>query len=495
MLRRWLLTISLLMTAHQTWAEGFSYLPANSGAEKEFKTLMAQGNYRGALLAWSSALERSDFADSANGKATYAYLLYQNGLPYFGLDVVLNETQPNRLAPEIRGLWEKEIRASQFVQKGYLRTSGGWRSIVNNEPVQVRIKSKKDIAAAFAKAERAPRDQVNYRARILWQIATLAPQFNETDQALKALKILRESGQTVIGSDLILSATARVLYQKGELEAALQTYQQIPKSSVLWIESVEERAWTHLRRDDFDKAYGETVTLLSPALSPLVGPESYFLTDLLALKACDYPRVFKTGELFKERHRARLVELQEIAKTGSSKNLNSVFDKFEQKGVSLESAGPLIASLPRAALRDESFNESMESRRQILSEIRRAQEVSEFTKTLGESNVLSKVIGRTKSKADRLRQQAFGRVRKLAALELQEYRNMLNKMHIIEAEAIQRLHVDDSLKGERSKLSKNDDGGDDVLVFPYTSDEVWLDELDNYKARVKDCPTAKGASL
>jgi hypothetical protein len=284
-----------------------------------------------------------------------------------------------------------------------------------------------------------------------------------------------------------------VLYQRGEIDAALNAYVQIPKSSSLWIESVEERAWAHLRRDDFDKALGETVTLLSPALAPLVGPESYFLANLMSLKACDYPRIFKNSELFKQRQRGRIVELQELADKGVNKNLNALLDRFEKSGVSLEAAGPIIGSLPRSALRDRIFVKNLEVRKEILSEIGLAQG-SELGPSLSTSSLLAKGMGSAKVRADQGRSLAQRRLRTLAALELKEYRTILNKMHIVEAEVIERLHVDDSLKGERSKLSKNEDQGD-VLVFPYRSDEVWLDELDNYKARVKDCPTLKGASL
>jgi hypothetical protein len=100
----------------------------------------------------------------------------------------------------------------------------------------------------------------------------------------------------------------------------------------------------------------------------------------------------------------------------------------------------------------------------------------------------------SRTTAEKLKQAAVNRIRALARQELKEYRQILNKMHIIEGEVIQRLAVDETLKGERSKLAKVEDQGD-VLVFPYNSDEVWFDELDNYKARVKDCPTLKGAGL
>ena len=113
---------------------------------------------------------------------------------------------------------------------------------------------------------------------------------------------------------------------------------------------------------------------------------------------------------------------------------------------------------------------------------------------LGGNRELEAILALNKSKSERFRQLAFQRARVLAQTDVKDYRVIINKMHILEAEVIERMHLDDNLKGERSKLSKNDDVKGDVLIFPYTQ-EVWMDELDNYQARVKDCPTLKGASL
>ena len=493
MLRRFA-AILILSFSLPALAGSFDFLPAGTGAEKEFRDLMNAGNFKQALLTWPTAHQASRYGESSTGIALYSYLLLQNGLPYFALDILTGQTQPERIDENLVKIWAKEVKASSLIQKGFITTTGGWRSMVNNEDIKISLKSKKDISAAFGRADRAPLDQINHKARIWWQIATLAPQINEVDSALKATKLLKESGQTVIGQDQVISAQARAQYQKGDLEAALATYALMPKSSMLWIESVEERAWAHLRRDDFDKALGEATTLLSPALAPLVGPESYFLVNLLALKACDYPRVFKNSETFKKRHRNHIIDLQQLADQGSNKNLNAILTKFEQKGVNLEAIGPLVESLPRASFRDAKIIRYMESRRQILNELNQALQVNQFAQTLGENTVLAKTMGHLKAKADRFKQLAVHQLRALATAELKEYKMILNKMHIVEAEVIQRLHVDDSLKGERGKLSKHEDRGD-VLVFPYNSDEVWFDELDNYQARVKDCPTLKGARL
>ncbi len=470
-----ILTLGLALQAH---AGQFDYLPSSTGPEKEFLGLMNSGNYKHALTAWNSAHALTHFGSSADGKATLGFLLLQNGMPLTGLDLVLS-TAPKNLSPALFKIWQTELKSNVFVQKGWIQTSGSWKSVLNNEPIQLKIKNAKDVAKAFNFATRLAKDNVNEKARVWWQIATQAPQINQLDSAIRALKLIKESGQTVVGQDQVSSALGRVLYQKGDLDAATQAFNEIPKSSSLWVESVEERAWTSLRKDDYDKALGETITLLSPALAPLVGPESYFLANLAALKICDYPRIFKNSETFKKRHTERLNAMQELSSKGTNKNFLALMERLEKNGVSIEGAGPLVEWLPRAAFRDAKFVRFMESRRQWLLEGKKA---SEFSNALGMVDALKRIPQDSRMIADRLKQLAFSRARVLADQELKEYRMNLNKMHIIEGEVIQRLAVDESLKGERSKLAKVEDKGD-VLVFPYNSDEVWFDELDNYKAR------------
>jgi tetratricopeptide (TPR) repeat protein len=479
--------------AMKSQASQFDYLPSSKPEEKEFLSLMNNGNFKPALTAWNSAHGLTNFGSSANGKATLAYLMLQNGLTLSGLDLVLS-VNPKNLSPAVLKIWKTELNQSAFIQKGWMQTSGSWKNVHNNSSATIKIKSVNDIKKALSSAAVLSKEGANSSARVLWQIATQAPQINQIDSSLKALKMLRESGQTVIGKDQVSSAYGRVLYQKGDLNAAMQAFQEIPKSSSLWVESVEERAWTSLKREDYDKALGETITLLSPALTPLVGPESYYLANLIALKTCDYPRIFKNSETFKKRHSARLSAMQDLAKTGTNKSINALFERMDQRGTSVEAAGSLVEWIPRSAFRDVKFIRFMETRRQWLAESKKAQDLLSSVEALGTSENLQRIPNEARHIADRLKQLAFQRVRFLAGEELKEYRQNLNRMHIIEGEVIQRLAVDETLKGQRSKLAKVEDQGD-VLVFPYNSDEVWIDELDNYKARVKDCPTLKEASL
>jgi len=68
---------------------------------------------------------------------------------------------------------------------------------------------------------------------------------------------------------------------------------------------------------------------------------------------------------------------------------------------------------------------------------------------------------------------------------------MIQKITLVEAEAIQRLYIDEDPKarsGDAPKVTK----APGQLSFPVTeTDEVWMDEVNNVRVSVKGCPTPK----
>ena len=77
-----------------------------------------------------------------------------------------------------------------------------------------------------------------------------------------------------------------------------------------------------------------------------------------------------------------------------------------------------------------------------------------------------------------------------AARSLKEVTSTIQKLNLVEAEAIQRLYMDDNLKAHMPAPSKITKASDE-LSFPIASGEekeVWMDEVDNYQVRVSGCP-------
>lgn len=481
--------LALALVSSTCFAGAFDRLAVSNGAQTEVRSLLTAGNFKQAITVWGTAYP---LPKTAHEHATLAYLLNKSGWPMLGWSYLFETTSPRQLSSEMLALWRAEQQSNVNIQKGWIIPDNQWLRWLGIDEPNFRVKNKRDLVKAMAKAENRSATTENERARIWWRVATEGPQIGELNISLEALKKLEESGQNVLGRDQIWLARARVLYQKGELPAAEHEYQKIPKNSDLWLIALEERTWSAVRAKDYDRAAGHLVTLLSPALSALTGPESFYLANLTALNICDYSRIFKNSETFKKLHRERLSILQELAQRGAHPSVTEAMARLEREGVSVEGAGPTIWSLPHLSLRDRKFLRAMELRRSLLTETASLEKRKESL--MGLSDWIESISRDARSKADRLQKLSALRLRTLARAEVDDYRRQLNRMHIIEGEVIHRLAVDDRLKGERNKLPKAEKSAD-VLTFPYTSDEVWFDELDNYKAQVKDCPSLKGASL
>ena len=477
----------VLLSFILTWqasAATFDFVPGGAGNAGVVRTSLNAGNYRRALEAWTTELASTPYAQTADGRALYALILERAGLSINATMRLTRETRPNQLSAPLLKVWTEDLNASRFVTEGWVSTKGPWAAILDNSELNLRLNAKADVPKALARVIALPKAQTIQRARGLWQIATKAPALGDLNAALRALELLRASDQKIIGADMLALTAGRVLYQKGDLDGAVHAFDEVTKDSNLWVTALEERAWASLRRDDYDRALGHVTTLLSPALDSLVGPEPYFLSNLMSLKSCDYTRLFKTSDLFKTRHRARLSQMQELATKGANQALPDALARLDKNGVSVASIGPAIASIPRAALRDRRVRAAFETRKQLLNEAKLATELKDERTSL-----------LSLKRADELRTAGVKRLQTLAQDEVVEYRRILNKLHILEAEVIERLNLDENLKGKRGTLAKTEAHDSNVMVFPYNSDEVWLDELDNYHARVKDCPTLKGAGL
>ncbi len=72
-------------------------------------------------------------------------------------------------------------------------------------------------------------------------------------------------------------------------------------------------------------------------------------------------------------------------------------------------------------------------------------------------------------------------------LRLKEIGETVQKLNLVEAEVIQRLHIDEDGK-RRGGSTPSIARGSDQLSFPSSDDdEFWLDEVDGYKVSLKGC--------
>lgn len=109
-----------------------------------------------------------------------------------------------------------------------------------------------------------------------------------------------------VEKDRVLLTLGRIYYQEKSFDKALEAYEGIKAPSEFWFEALEERAWTHMQKEEPGRALGLLNTVVSPMFKDRVVSEPYFLMALAQLRTCDYAAVFKTMKAFKDRFRDKV---------------------------------------------------------------------------------------------------------------------------------------------------------------------------------------------
>jgi hypothetical protein len=277
--------------------------------------------------------------------------------------------------------------------------------------------------------------------------------------------------------DKALMEKARKLYAKGQYDEARALYDQVAKGSTYWLQAVEEKAWTFYRQNQIDASLAQAKTLLAPQFAGYVGSEAYFLRSLANLKVCNYKEVFETNRLFKEKQKPRLAEIQNLSKTGMNDAVAKILTSTENFPMNFSEVSEAANHLPQL------FYKDIEFQRQLMR-YKLTEKALAVLKAEGNSENLQASFEKTKA-ASQANLQA--RMKQLAVQETNDNFKIIQKINLVEVEAIQRLHIDVDMD---KKLFKKDDFSQtnaDQLVF-VDDGRPWIDELDKYQVRVKACP-------
>ena len=190
-----------------------------------------------------------------------------------------------------------------------------------------------------------------------------------------------------------------------------------------------------------------------------MGPEPFFLRTLADLKICDYSDIFKTLKNFKERERARLVELQGLSKTGKSAVSEKLLDHWVKSGDD-HFASSDLSVLPRGFQNDEFMKRHFSEARGFYNE------TQQLIKLQAQEPQVSELAA-LRVQAQQGYEKAWGRLRTrmnlLAQRDLAEMSKILQKLNLVEVEAVQRMHVDHKLQPASQKFALNAD----TIDFPY----------------------------
>lgn len=374
----------------------------------------------------------------------------------------------------------KNIYSTQAVQLAQTLSHSGAQEYVN-------LKKK---YLALEPSQRTASLRYDYAASAL-----LADQTKTAVDELKSIIDQAGNRSEIDGVEVqkIRLLLARANYQLKDFNSALSHYNLIPQDSDYWFETIEERAWAYLQLKEPQKALGQLKTVTAEVFDPAVGPEPYFLNAYILMKLCDYKGVFELLNKFKAQFKERALNMQKLSKTGSTPSSDKALDEFFKSGKS-EDVGADIKFLPRLFYRDEAFARKIQLKNRIESELKKIDGLSGELKNTAQAQVPSLKALLSKISSQISKSEVRQKVKELAIEETQEISKILQKMHIIEAESIQRLfsyhQKQANIKGDyKEDLNKNKDS----LVFEAT-DEVWLDELDKYQVEVKGCPTSKEIS-
>jgi hypothetical protein len=262
-----------------------------------------------------------------------------------------------------------------------------------------------------------------------------------------AVPVGRLQNRVVRESDKSVMESARKFYNQKNFKAAIKAYSRIQKGSEYYPDALEEMAQAYGRDGQFMNALAQLKSAMAPQFSGWSGPAAYSTMVVTQLKTCDYTGVLETSKKFRDEFLPRSKALESL------KTDRAVVDqafayvlKSAEGQLNFEALGPFVKRLPRHAAKD-----------------------AVLASTVKEKNA----------------EKFLAQVRQMAAQDLKEINEATDKLTIAEAEVEHRVAVL-SPSGQRGKQGKIDSSSD-VLVFP-DSDEVWVDEIGNYKAEIEKCP-------
>lgn len=267
---------------------------------------------------------------------------------------------------------------------------------------------------------------------------------------------------------------ARALYARGQFDAAITAYNEIPRGNTYWLTAVEEKGWAQFRKDNFEKALAQSKTLLAPQFAEIANSEAFLLQSLSQLKICDYKGVFETHQIFKEKQKARIMEVQKLAQTGWNDSLTMFLKKADQFPLTLDDMGQTVQQLPLLIYKDIEFQK----------------QALRFKASEKAIALIDKKNDRAIQALEKMNTEAFralkNRVQELAQIETNENFKVIQKLNLVEVEAIQRLHTDVNLAEENYRKNKFQQTTDDQLVF-MDDGKPWIDELDKFEVAAKSC--------
>lgn len=478
------------------------FLTRTTPEQNIFFSFFEKGDYEKALFQWRSAFGDGPYTDEV--RALYGLVLFKNGLKVVGLETLFQVAKPGDLPKSLKDIWMKEVPDTsevwEMVQVGW---SPGWTQVFGPTA------EAKVYAASFPSLTNL--DAIDQRVRqtasgswernwLQWQLVLGLAIQGDSAKAARILNNLMTAEGNPVGQPLMDITAARMLYERGFLDASIDYYKKVPKNSEYWWDAQEEMGWAYIRKGEPQNTLAVTQSLVRPEFSALVGAETIFLRALSQLKVCDYPEVVKTIETFRDRFRPKAVSLLEITTGEANQVLEKLVDQMVAKERTLRSLGKMAQSLPRFVTRDETFLQRVRVYKALKGEAEIASKLYSRSLTGGTAEVgfqapVESIRNVVDTRARVAQTASFEQVKRLAQRELDEIRSILDRMHIVEAELLQQISqvervIADSSDKVDVKKGTTGSKARDTVWFVHDG-EFWFDEISNFQVTVKKGCQAK----
>lgn len=478
-------------------------LPGPATAEQNiFFGFMDKGDFEKALFQWPAAFGSTEFSKTTTGQALNDYLLFKNGLKITSLESLLSIEKPETISPQVVKMWVEAAPVND--QTWGLVQIAKWNPFWSGSnqfgtSAEIRVRSRQTYGTEQVAdlKELIKKTQVDTpeRAWLSWQLVLALSTGDDAGTAAKALAVLMKAPHNPVSQDLMTITAARLLYQNGFMDAALKYYGQVPKSSDYWFDAQEESGWAYIRKGEPQNTIAVTKTLAMPEFTSQVGPEPMFLRSLAQLKVCDYPSVVETLNVFRDRYKKRAAALMAISSESENKDVEAFIKREEKEPVTLAKLGKDATKLPRFVTRDEVLLQAVQTQAALEKEAKLAGDLYARSASGGTSQVgfqgrLEEFRKAVDARALEAKNVSYSRVKSLANEETDEIAQILQKLHIVEAEVLEQISVSnrisDATKGQPVDQKNGTTGSHakDKLTFP-AEQETWFDELANYKVDIK----------
>ncbi len=482
-------------------------LKSPTAEQNIFLQFFDKGEMDKALYQWPTAFDGTAFAKTTTGRALNALLLFKNGIKVTALETLLAIEKPETISPALLKMWQEAApdKDPSWSLVQVAKWNAHWTNTFGTSS-EIRVRSRQiygsDQVGALKELIKKTQVDTAERAWLSWQLVLALSTGDDAGTAAKALAVLIKAPNNPISQDLMTVTAARLLYQNGFLDAAGKYYEKVPKSSDYWFDAQEELGWSYIRKGEPQNTMAITKTLTVPEFSSQVGPEPMFLRSLAELKVCDYPAVVDTLNQFRGRFKGRAKDLLAITEVSENKDVDAFIARAKNEKMDLKKLGKSASKLPRFVTRDEVLSQAVATQVALEGEAKiagalYAKSLSGGTGQVGFQGRLEEFRKAVDMRALDARATTFGRVKTLAQEEVNEIAQILQKLHIVEAEVLQQIsmssRVAEASAADKAsvKLGSTGSKAKDRLVFP-AENETWFDELANYKVDIKKgCQSVK----